>query len=272
MRRVVLLLYLLAACIAEAQAQPRVLLAVFAHPDDEEFAGPVLAAYARQGVEVHLAIATDGEAWSRAPKEFPPGPKLGAIRRAEAKCACQKLGIEPPEFFGLPDGKLEWNDDPIPSQQITMIMTPRVGENVKSLVTSIESYIAKVHPQVIVTWGPEGGYGHPDHRAVSDAVTQVIQSKITDIKLYYVGFTPPQAQQLAFYEPFHPTDPRYLPVSVPFTMADTAAYHQALGCHHSQFAPAWAAQIEKALDDGWNSQVSFRGWNGIQTAQNDLFK
>ena len=100
---IALLLYLLAACIAEAQAQQRLQLAVFAHPDDEEFAGPVLAAYARQGVEVHLAIGTDSEAWSRDPKSFGPGPKRGAIRRDEAKCACQEQGIKPPEFFASPD-------------------------------------------------------------------------------------------------------------------------------------------------------------------------
>ena len=60
MKQAAFLLVLLSASMAVAQQQ-RVLLAVFAHPDDETFAGPVLARYAREGVKVYLAIATKGE-------------------------------------------------------------------------------------------------------------------------------------------------------------------------------------------------------------------
>ena len=55
------LFLLLGASLAMAQQQPGILLAVFAHPDDETFAGPVLARYAREGVKVYLAVATKGE-------------------------------------------------------------------------------------------------------------------------------------------------------------------------------------------------------------------
>ena len=51
-------LILLLASVAAAQQKPRVMLAVFAHPDDETVAGPVLARYAREGAKVYLAIAT----------------------------------------------------------------------------------------------------------------------------------------------------------------------------------------------------------------------
>jgi LmbE family N-acetylglucosaminyl deacetylase len=62
MRRLELLTLLLFTTLsAGAERHPRVILAVFAHPDDETFVGPVLARYAREGVKVYLAIATKGE-------------------------------------------------------------------------------------------------------------------------------------------------------------------------------------------------------------------
>lgn len=98
MKRVAFLLFLLCAAMAGAQQRPRVLLAVFAHPDDETFVGPVLARYAREGVKVYLAIATKGEKGTSKRAGIPAGDPLAATRRAEATCACQQLGIEPPIF------------------------------------------------------------------------------------------------------------------------------------------------------------------------------
>ena len=60
MKRTAIVLLLVSASVTVSQQQ-RVLLAVFAHPDDETFAGPVLARHAREGVKVYLAIATKGE-------------------------------------------------------------------------------------------------------------------------------------------------------------------------------------------------------------------
>ena len=51
--------------VVRAQDSPRTLLAVFAHPDDEEVITALLARYAREGVDVHLAIATDGQKGER---------------------------------------------------------------------------------------------------------------------------------------------------------------------------------------------------------------
>jgi LmbE family N-acetylglucosaminyl deacetylase len=52
------------------------MLAVFAHPDDETFVGPLLAHYARQGVRVHLAIVTDGEKGASPHAGIRAGPDL----------------------------------------------------------------------------------------------------------------------------------------------------------------------------------------------------
>ncbi len=261
MKRMALFLLILSASAAVPQQQ-RVLLVVFAHPDDETFAGPVLARYAREGVKVYLAIATKGEKGADEHSPIPPGDPLAKARRAEAECACQKLGIEPPIFFDLNDGELG-------------AMTNPLGKNIQAVADNTEKLIARLHSQVVVTWGPDGGYGHPDHRLVSDAVSQVIQSMPPGVKLYYVGLTPKQAAPLNREWPpaipWHTTNPSFLTVSVPFTKADQESARRALECHKTQFSPEVAQKLEKAMDEGWAGQVSFRAWSSTQTAQ-DLFQ
>jgi hypothetical protein len=146
-----------------------------------------------------------------------------------------------------------------------------LGPNVQAVADNTEKLIAKLHPQVIVTWGPDGGYGHPDHRLVSSAVTQVIQSENSGIKLYYAGLTPEQAKLLDDAWPYriqwHTTNPAYLTVSVPFTNEDQAASHRAFECHKSQFVADSFRKIEKALDDGWAGHVSLRAWSSLRIAE-----
>ena len=242
---------------------PRTLLAVFAHPDDETFVGPVLARYAREGAKVYLAIATKGEKGVNDRAGIAGGDPLAKARRDEAACACKELGIEPPIFFELNDGELG-------------AMTNPLGRNVQSVADRVQELIPKLRPQAIVTWGPEGGYGHPDHRLVSDAVTQVIQSEKSDVKLFYAGISTEQAKTLnavwgGIGLPWHATDPAYLPVRISVKKTDLTAYHRALECHKSQFAAEDMQKLEKALDAAWEQGVLFRPWLGGQRS-NDLFK
>ena len=256
---------LLAAVLFAQQAPPpqtRALLAVFAHPDDEVFAGPTLTRYAREGVRVYLAIATKGEKGANDFAKIPAGEPLAAARRAEATCACQQLGIEPPIFFNLNDGELGAITNPL-------------AKNIQAVADNVQKLIDRLHPQVIITWGPEGGYGHADHRLVSDAVTQVVQSHDSGIKLYYPGLTPAQAKPLNTFWPasipFHTTDPAYLPVTVVYMPKDLENFKRAFECHKSQYTPEMFEALEKAMDEGWNGTVSFREWNSSRAAS-DLFR
>ncbi len=91
MRRLgfLLTLLLLTTLSPGAEKRPRVILAVFAHPDDEAFVGPVLARYAREGVKVYLAIATKGEKGAslvgslQPPSDQRPSPKAGHVGDCE---------------------------------------------------------------------------------------------------------------------------------------------------------------------------------------------
>lgn len=136
------------------------LLACFAHPDDEAFGtGGTLARYAAQGYEVYLVCATRGEAGEISDPEFATPLTLGAVREAELRCAAETMGIAEPIFLNYRDsgmaGSAE-NDDPrafinIPAEQV---------------VAQLVQIIRQVKPQVVVTFEPYGGYGHPDHIAI----------------------------------------------------------------------------------------------------------
>jgi LmbE family N-acetylglucosaminyl deacetylase len=266
MRLSALLIYLLFGSILFAQQaptpQPRVLLAVFAHPDDEVFAGPTLTRYAREGVYVYLAIATKGEKGATEFAKIPAGEPLAAARRAEATCACKELGIEPPIFFNLNDGELGAITNPL-------------AKNIQAVADNVQKLIDQLHPQVIITWGPDGGYGHSDHRLVSDAVTQVVQSQKSGIKLYYPGLTPVQAKPLNTVwpasVPFHTTDPAYLNVSISYTPKDFDNFKRAFECHKSQYTAETFQALEKVMGEGWHGSVSFREWNSNRAAS-DLFR
>jgi len=124
------------------------LLAVFPHPDDEAFSmGGTLARYAAEGCDVHLVTATRGEAGEIRDPGLATKANLPQVREQELRCACQAYGIHPPRFMDYVDGQLA---------------VVHQGQAVGKLVRIIR----ELKPQVMVTYGPEGIYGHYDHIAV----------------------------------------------------------------------------------------------------------
>ena len=124
-----------------------VLMAVVAHPDDEAFGmGGTLARYAAEGHVVYVVSATRGEAGQIAGEVAAPA-NLPVVRERELGCACRAYGARPPMFLDYLDGQL-----PIVHQ----------GQAVGKLVRLIR----ELRPDVIITFGPDGVYGHYDHIAV----------------------------------------------------------------------------------------------------------
>src|SRR5438477_12695779 len=150
---------LAAAATSHAQSQKRApILAVFAHPDDERVIGPLLSKLAREGRETHLVIATDGSKGVRDFAHIPAGPELAAARTKEAQCAASRLGVRQLHILGLSGGGLASFD--------------ALGKLRSAVVAIIDS----LKPAAIITYGPEGGTGHPDHRLVGDVVTQIVEA------------------------------------------------------------------------------------------------
>lgn len=141
------------------------LLAVFAHPDDEVFGtGGTIAKYSAEGKRVVLACATRGEVGEISDPALATPETLGAVREAELRCACSRLGIEELNFLGYRDSGMEGtpqNDDPRSYHRA----------DPEAAVRQLVELIRRVKPTVVVTFEPGGGYGHPDHIAVSRHTT-----------------------------------------------------------------------------------------------------
>src|SRR4030095_3188359 len=148
---------------AMSQERNRTILAVFAHADDEGSVSPLLARYAREKADVYLVIVTRGEKF--APQtNLSPGEEIAKVRAEEARCAARALGIHPPVLLLFDDVSL--------------------GESVRppwarlaKVDSELRKLFAELRPDVVITWGPEGGYGNPDHRLVGAVVTQLVQRK-----------------------------------------------------------------------------------------------
>lgn len=129
------------------------LLAVYAHPDDESFGtGGTLAKYAAAGVNVSLVTATRGEAGEINEPSLATPDRLGEVRENELRCACDVLRVRYLRFLDCLDGQLDRCDR---SQVLGKIVLA----------------IRELRPQVVITFGPEGVYGHPDHVAISGLAT-----------------------------------------------------------------------------------------------------
>src|SRR5580765_3900192 len=136
---------------------PLRLLAVLAHPDDESLGfGGTLARYAAEGVECYLVTATRGEAGAfnghRDPPEHPGAEALAVIREAELRAAAKTLGVRELALLDYKDQQLDRAD-------------PREA------IGKIVGHIRRRQPQVVVTFDPEGAYGHPDHIAICQFAT-----------------------------------------------------------------------------------------------------
>ena len=126
------------------------LLAVFPHPDDETLGlGSTLARYSAEGVETYLVCATRGErGWYDSEGPNPGLEGVARIRERELRCAAEHLGLQEVCFLDTIDGEV---DQAEPMEMIAKII----------------NHIRRIRPQVVVTFAPDGAYGHPDHIALS---------------------------------------------------------------------------------------------------------
>jgi LmbE family N-acetylglucosaminyl deacetylase len=132
--------------------RPRI-LGVFAHPDDETFcAGGTFARYAKDGAEIMVVSATRGQAGQIRDASVGTRRTIGAVREGELRLACERLGVEHVRCWDYLDGGLPDAD-------------------YAGLVGDVVHLIREFRPDVVITFGPEGAYGHPDHIRISSAAT-----------------------------------------------------------------------------------------------------
>ena len=137
------------------EIKPGGLAAVLAHPDDESFgcAGALAVAHAA-GDTTRLLVVTRGEAGT------PDGmadPAFGDQREAELICAAKEIGLDEVSLLdGFPDGGVA--DQPF-----------------DQLVDDIAAWLADRRPAAVITFGPHGVTGHPDHIVVGNATRWAVE-------------------------------------------------------------------------------------------------
>ncbi len=154
------------------------LMCVLARPDDESQAtGGLLAKYAAEGVETYLVTATLGERgwWGT-----DPGLEaMARIREPELRAAAKILGLREVSLLGYVDGDLD-------------------QANPAEAIAKITGHLRRVKPHVVVTFPPDGSYGHPDHIAISQ-FTHAAVVCAADAAYVDPGQSPPHRVSKLYY-------------------------------------------------------------------------
>ena len=203
------------------------LLAVFAHPDDETFrCGGTLALLAQRDVRVQVLTATRGQAGSRGDPPLCAPEELPAVRENELHCACTALGIQPPILLDYQDGRL-------------------AEANTEKIVSEILTVVREVRPQIILTYGPDGVSGHPDHIAIGHFATETFHRAGEVVALYTIAVPRSLAETLGM------TQIRAVPDEAITLTVDVLSVWEAkmsaIQCHRTQLgeSPILAAPDEK---------------------------
>lgn len=154
------------------------LLFVHAHPDDETLTtGATIAHYVAGGADVRVVTCTLGEEgevigarWGQL--AVADADQLGGFRIGELSSALEQLGIVEPIFLG---GAGRWRDS-------GMVGTPSrhwprfVDADPREAVGALVAIIRDLRPHVVVTYDPNGGYGHPDHVHTHQVTTAAVDA------------------------------------------------------------------------------------------------
>jgi LmbE family N-acetylglucosaminyl deacetylase len=207
------------------------LLAVFAHPDDEAFStGGSLACYASSGINVVLVCATRGEAGEISDPELATPETLGNVREQELRCAAETMGVSELIFLDYRDSGMAGtpeNEDP----------RAFTNASLDEVVPKLVSVIRRVKPEVVVTFEPNGGYGHPDHIAIHNHTVAAFHTAADQTS--YPDLGPPWQSQRLYY------------TAIPRSFfLELRAQLEALGEDTSEFD-----RFEEGGDSGWPDEL-----------------
>ncbi len=158
------------------------LLFVHAHPDDETLTtGATIAHYAARGADVRVLTCTLGEEgevigsqWAQLAVDG--ADQLGGYRIGELTSALRELGVDRPRYLG---GAGRWRDSGMegsPARHRQRFADADMDEAVAELVAVLRDF----RPHVVVTYDPNGGYGHPDHIQAHRVTTAAVAASAGD--------------------------------------------------------------------------------------------
>ena len=155
---------------------PRFLF-VHAHPDDETLTtGATIAHYTARGADVRVVTCTLGEEgevigdrWARLAVDG--ADQLGGYRIGELSAALSELGVKEPTFLG---GAGRWRDSGMAGTPPRGDRQRFVDADPREAVGALVAIIRQLRPHVVVSYDPNGGYGHPDHIHAHDVTTAAV--------------------------------------------------------------------------------------------------
>ena len=251
--------------------------------------GGVLARYASEGIETSLVTASRGEGGRyrgvREGPEYPGREGLGRIREQELRAATRTLGISDLQILGYPDGGLD-QVDPVEA------------------AGRIAGHVRRLRPHVVLTFPPDGSYGHPDHIAISQSTTAalILAADPSAPLRGGSGATPPHAVSKLYYmistqrsieeyqaatrrlfvkvrgvERVAQAWPDWLVTTVVDTRAHWRTVWKAVTCHESQVTAyeALAGLPPDRQEALWGTQQFYRAFstvNGGSETEADLFE
>lgn len=242
----------------DVSAKGKTIMAVFAHPDDEIYIGPLMAKYAREGAKVQLVTVTDGR-YGTGQTDLKPGDELTALRHEEVNCAADHMGIEKPIWMGYHD-QLKLKDG-------FFGHVPYIQE----IMVKLDSLVVDIEPDVIITWGPDGGSNHMDHRLVSASITQVYLSKsrVKPLSLYYVA-TPSSHIEDEDQRLLAGIADDYLTTQIAYSEEDREKTILAFQCYKTQFSDEAMKRMAGRLRSG-DQKIYLRPVLKAKTKKDNLF-
>jgi LmbE family N-acetylglucosaminyl deacetylase len=129
------------------------ILVISAHPDDETMlAGGTIAMYAEQGHAVYLLEITRGEGGETGDPPLTDPERLGAYREREVREAAAVLGVREVIFLPFVDPRMEIGGT-----------ASRIDVPLEDFVGEIAGCLHQIQPDIVMTHGSDGEYGHPQH-------------------------------------------------------------------------------------------------------------
>jgi LmbE family N-acetylglucosaminyl deacetylase len=265
----------------------RSLLVITAHPDDETLGfGGTIAHYASEGADITLVTATRGDRgqWrgiAQGGAGHPGAEALAILREQELRRAATVLGVRRVEVLDYEDGCLDRADP-------------------QRIVAELAGHVRRVRPAVVLTFGPDGAYGHPDHIAVSQfALAAVLAAadvtheedgpaSFAAAKLYFLAWPASTwaVYQAAFKRLTAVVDgverqavpwPDWAITTTLDTRPASARVHEAVQCHASQTS-VYQRVLDlssRERDELWGRQSFYRALstvNGGRATEQDLFE
>jgi LmbE family N-acetylglucosaminyl deacetylase len=221
----------------------RTLLGVWAHPDDEAFlSAGLMAEHVARGDRVVVVTATLGEHGTDHPGRWPPA-RLAARRHRELRRSLAAVGVREYHLLGFEDGACRNGDG----------------------TDAIARHIADVRPDTIVTFGPDGLTGHPDHRAISRWTTDAWSATRPGCDLWYTTVTDDfhdrwhdVNERVGFWfdQPELPRTPHHeLCRSITLSPTQLDAKVAALRAHRSQTTRIVRSIGARAFRQWWSTEV-----------------